>query len=69
MGQYEHILGAVKSFQFGVIIPVALGCVVGIIIFSRLLSWLLKNYGNVTVAALTGFMLGSLKLIWDNASN
>lgn len=68
LGQYEYVLGAVKEFNFGVIIPVALGCVVGIIIFSRLLSWLLKNYGNVTVAALTGFMLGSLKLIWDNAS-
>lgn len=69
LGQYEYVLGAVKSFNFGVIIPVALGCVIGIIAFSRLLSWLLKNYGNVTVAALTGFMLGSLKLIWDNASN
>ncbi len=68
LGQYEYILGAVKNFNFGVIIPVALGCVIGIITFSRLLSWLLKNYGNVTVAALTGFMLGSLKLIWDNAA-
>jgi putative membrane protein len=69
LGQYKFILEAVKDFQFGVIIPVALGCVVGIIIFSRVLSWLLKNYVDVTVAALTGFMLGSLKLIWDNATN
>jgi putative membrane protein len=37
---------------------------VGIIGFSRVLSWLLKNYENVTVAALTGFMLGSLRKIW-----
>ncbi|HRF96765.1 MAG TPA: hypothetical protein PLZ51_16270, partial [Aggregatilineales bacterium] len=29
--------------------------------------WTLKKYGNVTIAALTGFMLGSLKTIWDKA--
>jgi putative membrane protein len=69
LGQYKYILEAVKGFEFGVIIPVALGCVVGIIVFSRVLSWLLKNYVDVTVAVLTGFMLGSLKLIWDNATN
>lgn len=69
LGQYKYILEAVKGFEFGVIIPVALGCVVGIIVFSRVLSWLLKNYVDVTVATLTGFMLGSLKLIWDNATN
>lgn len=68
LGQYEYILGAVKDLNLGVIIPVALGCVVGIVAFSRLLSWLLRHYGNLTVAALTGFMLGSLKLIWDNAA-
>lgn len=67
LGQYAIILAGVKAFNFGVIIPVALGAVVGIIVFSRVLSWLLKTYGNLTIATLTGFMLGSLKLIWDNA--
>jgi putative membrane protein len=39
---------------------VAAGCAVGIILFSRVLSWLLKHYYHPTVAALVGFMVGSL---------
>lgn len=76
LGQYEYILNVIKDFtqtrDFGamlpVVVPVALGCIIGIMLFSRVLSWTLKNYGNVTIAALTGFMLGSLKTIWDNAA-
>jgi putative membrane protein len=64
LGQYPFILAAVRSRDFLVLIVVAAGCAVGIIGFSRVLSWLLKNYENVTVAALTGFMLGSLRKIW-----
>jgi putative membrane protein len=72
LGQYEYILNAVKNFRdFGnfiaVVVPVAVGCIIGIMIFSRVLSWTLKNYGNITIAVLTGFMLGSLKTIWDRA--
>jgi len=75
LGQYEYILNVIKDFtqtrDFGtmlpVVVPVALGCIIGIMLFSRVLSWTLKNYGNITIAALTGFMLGSLKTIWDNA--
>jgi putative membrane protein len=45
-----------------------LGAVIGIIAFSRILSWLLKHYENLTIAALVGFMLGSLRLIWMEAA-
>lgn len=75
LGQYQYVLNAIKDFtqtrDFGamlpIVVPVALGCIIGIMLFSRVLSWTLKNYGNVTIAALTGFMLGSLKTIWDKA--
>jgi putative membrane protein len=43
---------------------VGVGCIVGIVIFSRILSWLLKRYYQPTVAALVGFMIGSLWKIW-----
>lgn len=42
----------------------ALGCAVGIISFSKLLSWLLKHARMTTMAVLCGFMFGSLRLMW-----
>lgn len=69
MGQYQAVLGAVKHFDFISLAAVAAGCAIGIMAFSRILSWLLKHYENVTVAALTGFMLGSLRLIYTQAAD
>ena len=67
IGQYEVVLGAVKNFDIVSIMALNAGAGIGIILFSRVLSWLLKNYENVTVAALVGFMTGSLRLIWIRA--
>jgi putative membrane protein len=64
LGQYEHILNAVKALDIMTILPTALGAVVGIAGFVRVLSWLLKRWHQVTVAALVGFMIGSLRRIW-----
>jgi putative membrane protein len=47
---------------------VGLGAGVGVIAFSRVISWLLKHYENATIAALVGFMTGSLRLIYSEAS-
>lgn len=63
LGQYDFILGAVKDRDIVSIISVGLGAVLGIVIFSRILSWLLKHHENVTIAVLVGFMAGSLRLI------
>lgn len=68
LGQYEYILAAVTRRDIVSLIAVALGCAVGIIGFSRILSWLLKHYEQLTIATLVGFMLGSLRTIWDRAS-
>lgn len=64
LGQYDYVLNAVSDKNILPIIPVALGAVVGLIVFSRFLSWLLKNYHSVAVASLVGFMIGSLRKIW-----
>lgn len=69
LGQYEFIIAAIKDLDILPLIPFGLGVVVGIISFSRVISWLLKHHEHVTVAALTGFMLGSLRMIWAEASN
>lgn len=64
LGQYEYVLNAVKDFDFATIITVGVGAVVGLLGFSRVLSWLLKTYEMLTIAILTGFMAGSLWKIW-----
>ena len=42
----------------------AIGAIIGIKAFSKILNWMFKNYKNLTLAILTGFMIGSLNKIW-----
>jgi putative membrane protein len=64
MGKYEFILGSLKSFNIGVIVTFAAGCVVGLISFSHLLTYLFQKFRGATVAVLAGFMIGSLNKVW-----
>lgn len=71
MGMYSQIIGSLKLLlkeqdlaSLSTVGLFALGCLVGLGLFSRVLSWLFKNYHDVTMAALTGFMVGSLNKIW-----
>ena len=62
--KYEFITGALKDFDIKIIIIFASGCVVGLISFANVLSWMFKKYYNATIAMLTGFMVGSLNVVW-----
>jgi len=64
LGQYDFVLTAVSNRDLPPVIYVGLGAVVGIIAFSRVLSYLLSHYYNRTVALLVGFMAGSLWKIY-----
>lgn len=64
MGMYAHVIGAVKALDLVNLGIFAAGCLVGLLLFTRLLSWLLHHHHNVTMAVLTGFMLGSLNKVW-----
>lgn len=64
MGKYTYLMTAVSQLNFGTITVFVIGAVIGIVSFSHLLSWLLKNYHTLTVALLTGFMVGSLNKVW-----
>jgi putative membrane protein len=65
MGNYKLVaIEAINNLDFSILLPVLLGMVVGLIAFSHLLSWLLKQFKNQTLAVLTGFILGSLGVIW-----
>ena len=65
MGNYQLIMiDAVNDLNLKILIPVAIGGVVGLLAFSHLLSWIFKNYRDITIAVLTGFILGSMPIIW-----
>jgi len=64
LGSYEMILGAIKDIKLATIGVFAVGCLTGLLSFSKLLNWLFKHYHDLTVAILTGFLVGSLNKIW-----
>lgn len=64
LGKYSFMMEAIANLRLKTIALFGAGAVVGIVSFSHLLSWLLKRWHDVTVALLTGFMLGSLNKVW-----
>ncbi len=71
MGMYSFVIPTVKTAlktfdpeSLMIVGTFAAGCLVGLMTFSRVLSWTFKNYKNPTLALLTGFMLGSLNKLW-----
>ncbi len=71
MGMYSFVIPTVKTAlktfdpeSLLIVGTFAAGCLIGLMTFSRVLSWTFKNYKNPTLALLTGFMLGSLNKLW-----
>ena len=78
LGSYAIVLGTVRNFVDGLLamdfnllkdaalklLLFMLGCVVGLKAFSKVLTYLFKNHQNLTLALLTGFMIGALNKVW-----
>ena len=64
LGQYDYVINAVHERDLPTIFYVGIGATIGIIAFSRVLSWLLAKYYQPTIAILVGFMIGSLWKIY-----
>lgn len=64
LGKYFFIMDAVKTLDVVVIAVFGAGASIGITSFSRILSYALAHFRNITLAVLTGFMLGSLNKVW-----
>lgn len=64
LGLYSVVLGAVKDLNLLVLAVFASGCLVGMLSFARLLSWLLSRWRDLSLAFLCGLMLGSLNKVW-----
>ena len=65
LGNYQLVMiNAVSALDISILVPVAIGAVIGLIAFSHLLSWVYKKYKDQTISILTGFILGSLAILW-----
>jgi len=64
LSKYEYILNSVKNFNIDVILVFGLGCVFGLLIFSRLLHFLFQNFKDNLLGLLSGILTGSLLKIW-----
>ena len=64
LGVYPLIIASLATLNIPIIGVFFIGCVIGLLSFSRLISWLLKNYTGATMSALTGLMLGSALKLW-----
>lgn len=65
-GNYDIVMGAldVTAFDWGVILPFALGAAIGILAFAKLFKWLLARHEKPVMLILVGFVLGSVLKVW-----
>lgn len=64
MGLYGTVMEGIKGGDLALLVPFGLGCLLGVLCFSRILSWLLVRYHSATLQLLIGFILGSLPSLW-----
>ena len=64
LGLYEPTLGAVADRDLGYIAVFAAGAVLGLSVFVKGLHWLLHHHHTLTMVAMAGLMLGSLRALW-----
>ena len=71
MGNYRLVLSSVNTLTSGdfsvilsVLLPVGIGAVVGLLVLSRFLSWLFRQHQDRAIGTITGFVAGSLVIIW-----
>ena len=64
LSKYDYVMNAIAELNIPVLIVFGLGCVVGILAFSKFLHWLLGKYEKQTMLILLGFVLGSLIKVW-----
>src|SRR5690606_11890087 len=78
LGAYSGVIGIITQLTDGLLkmdtsvlgpafirlVIFALGAITGLKVFSRALNWMFKHHKNLTLAALTGFMVGALNKIW-----
>ncbi|MDV2481677.1 DUF368 domain-containing protein [Methanoculleus sp. Wushi-C6] len=68
LNQYEYMLAAIRTFSLPEIVAYVAGGVVGLLLFTRGLKYLLKTHHAAMLALLTGLMLGSARMLWERGA-
>ena len=63
-GVYFDVIAAVSRWDWLVLAVFAVGCSIGLLVFTRLLNYVLERYHNLTISFLIGLMSGSLYGLW-----
>jgi putative membrane protein len=64
LGKYAYIIDALGTFNLPVIFTFGAGVLVGLVVFSRSIGWLLAHYHQTTLLLIKGILIGSLWIIW-----
>ena len=64
MKKYAYILNAIGHIELYIIVPFIFGVITGLIVFSRLISYILKYFYQQTILFMTGLLIASLYVIW-----
>ena len=64
LNKYAYIFNAIGYFKFSILLPFGLGAIVGLLLFSRVLSYLLSKYYQKTILFIGGLLIASLYVIW-----
>ena len=64
LGKYAYVFDGIGRFDFAVLLPFGCGMVCGLIVFSRVLSWLLNRWRNGAMLFINGVLVASLWIIW-----
>jgi putative membrane protein len=64
LGMYQPVIDAIKNMDVLAILSFVGGCGVGLMLFVRLLSWLMHRFPAQLLASLSGILIGSLSIIW-----
>ncbi len=64
LNKYAYVFNAIGYFKFSILIPFGLGAICGLLLFSRLLSYLLRKYYRSTILSISGLLIASLYVIW-----
>lgn len=64
LGAYKNAIDALHDIDVKKIITLSAGALLGLLTFSKVLKWLFQKYRDLTLALLTGFIVGSLNKVW-----
>ncbi len=64
LGMYETLITAVAERQWSTLLIFVCGAILGLLVFSRIIKWVLNRFYNITLFFLSGLMLGSLVKVW-----